>query len=485
MDLEDGYPDSTHPESQSRPGRKWPVKMTKDSARDGEAIRVTVGIPGATEIRTRSLVESSSRLPLKPPRNVSPVLTEVMSKGDREPSPVVALRTIAKLISSMDLRWAAISRFTVFPWPALGFAQSFNTYGHGFISGGGKEALPGLFIQGDYNPALGVNTSSTSLGIHAPIAEGSLPGVRMAIIMAANASRLSEYIDALAMCIYQVRTSPASCAYYEASELLLSQLSATAPSPDVPLVSAMRSVSSTSVLDAAAGDLTNQMACMVLADLPKERLEPYRGALTRLATHPTEAEAKTGVSERSQEILQFLDASQAWFLCNKLDFMAFRSLDLLVHSAEEMWPFVPRLLECLRKMQLATVGRLRWIPFVSCFGRAKTGSGRVIYSWTGDGVKVERIAQRPTQTEVENEAVESANDLLNEMDHWADRAKISVQLCQYLNQKLEKECKERQALGSAQRRVPIATLSKDCIRWTQQASRRLMGGRYYSVRWTV
>ncbi|KAJ7463640.1 hypothetical protein FB451DRAFT_1562097 [Mycena latifolia] len=103
----------------------------------------------------------------------------------------------------------------------------------------------------------------------------------------------------------------------------------------------------------------------ILCDLPKDRFEPYRGALTRLAMQPSEAEAAMGLPHRSAaEMLEFLDAShasQAWVPRNKSDQMSIRSLDLLVQTPEEMRPFVPGLLEWLQDPN--------WPPYSTCWSQ--------------------------------------------------------------------------------------------------------------------
>ncbi|KAJ6595521.1 hypothetical protein DFH09DRAFT_1305332 [Mycena vulgaris] len=264
--------------------------------------------------------------------------------------------------------------------------------------------------------------------------------------MSTDDIRLPEDADALTTLISGLPTSSASYSYYySVSELLVSRLTASTPSPENPSVLAMDSVLSTPALTPDAAYLKQRISYSVLADLPKERLEPYRDAFTRLATRPTEAEAAAGISERSAEILEFLDASQAWVPRSKSDDMAIRSLDLLVQSAEEMRPFVPGLLEWLQdnnwppwrgcRAQLARFPEVAMDPIREVLRKGEDGE------WEGHllcfleecmpkhvreraRVEVERIAQRPTPTEIENDAAESANNLLMDMDHWADRVKM-------------------------------------------------------------
>ncbi|KAJ7485747.1 hypothetical protein FB451DRAFT_1230933 [Mycena latifolia] len=155
--------------------------------------------------------------------------------------------------------------------------------------------------------------------------------------------------DALATFISQLPTSSSSYNYYySVAELLVSRLTARAPSLDNPLVSALLSVLAAPALTLGAADLKRLISYSILADLPKDHLEPYRDTLTRLATQPTKAEAALYVSERSADILEFLEASEAWVPRTKSDDMAIRSLDLLVQTPEEIRPFVPGLLDWMQ-----------------------------------------------------------------------------------------------------------------------------------------
>ncbi|KAJ7463621.1 hypothetical protein FB451DRAFT_1370558 [Mycena latifolia] len=230
------------------------------------------------------------------------------------------------------------------------------------------------------------------------------------------------------------------------SELLESRLNASEPSSDNPLIAAMISVLATPALTSEAAHSKQMMWWNVLSDLPKDRLEPYRGALTRLATQPSEAEAATGLPQRSAETLEFLDAShasQAWVPRNKSDHMSIRSLDLLVQTPEEMRPFVPGLLEWLQdpnwppystcSSQLERFPEVAIDPIREVLRRGDDGWWEgsllefLLYGVPGEireraRVEVERIAQRPTPQEVD--VFETANECLKEMDHWAARAKI-------------------------------------------------------------
>ncbi|KAJ7463927.1 hypothetical protein FB451DRAFT_1561886 [Mycena latifolia] len=230
--------------------------------------------------------------------------------------------------------------------------------------------------------------------------------------------------DALSAFIFQLPTSSSSYReFYRVSELLVSRLTASAPSTDDPLV----------------------LSWSVLADLPRDRLELYRGALTRLATQPTDAEAAADLPERSTDILKFLDAASPWAPLTKSDDMAIRSLDLLVQTPEAMRPFVPALLEWLQdcnwppwggcRAQLARFPEVAIDPIRDILRKGDDGEweGHLL-SFLVDCMpgqvreraraEVERIAQRPTQSKIDNDAVETAEECLKEMDHWVDRARI-------------------------------------------------------------
>ncbi|KAJ7075744.1 hypothetical protein B0H15DRAFT_649984 [Mycena belliarum] len=256
----------------------------------------------------------------------------------------------------------------------------------------------------------------------------------------------SENTDTWASFISQLPVSRSSHSYFTGvSELLVSRLIATPLSYDDPLVSAMSSVLSAPASTSEAADLKQLISFSILGKLPRNRLEPYRNALTRLAAQPTEAEASTGVSERSTSILELLDASQAWVPRTKSDDMAIRSLDLLVQTPDAMRPFVPALLEWLQdcnwppwrpcRAQLARFPELALEPIRAVLRDSDDGEWKHHLLWflvecmpgrvrQRARLEVERIAQRPQQDEIDNDAHEAARECLEEMDHWADRAKI-------------------------------------------------------------
>ncbi|KAJ6562612.1 hypothetical protein B0H19DRAFT_1260177 [Mycena capillaripes] len=232
------------------------------------------------------------------------------------------------------------------------------------------------------------------------------------------------------------------------NEILVSRLKASPPSPNDPIVSAIISVLATPATTTAESDLKHPLLHEILPALSKDRIEPYRAALVQIATNPTETEAEKGswgpVSQRSAELLEFLDARQAWVPRGKSDDLGLRSL-ALVQTASEMQPHVAGMLEWLQDWN--------WPPFSGCweqlsrFPELALEPIREVLRKGDDGewsnhllrflrecmpeelrerarIELERIVQRPTQTEIENEACEAAMDCLKAMDDWADRAKI-------------------------------------------------------------
>ncbi|KAJ7445185.1 hypothetical protein B0H11DRAFT_2087740 [Mycena galericulata] len=225
-------------------------------------------------------------------------------------------------------------------------------------------------------------------------------------------------------------------------DLLESRLTTSPGSQDDPLVSSLFSFLDTPSTTPEAADLRHPLVHQILGSLPKNRIEPYRVALVRLATSPTDVEKD--LSERSAALLEFLDASQAWVPRTKHDDLGMRTLEL-VETAEEMQPLIPGMLEWLQDRN--------WPPFRGCwaqlarFPELAIDPIRVILRTGDDGwweeallkflesempvkmrerarVEVERIAQQPTQDEIENDAWEAANDCLKAMDDARDRGKI-------------------------------------------------------------
>jgi hypothetical protein len=182
-----------------------------------------------------------------------------------------------------------------------------------------------------------------------------------------------------------------------------------------------------------------------LAALPKDRIEPYRAALERLAASPSEAETTEGkLDARSTELLDFLDASQAWVPRSKGDDLGLRSLEL-VQTSEEMRPHVKEMLVWLQDYnwppmpgcwtQLARFPELALDPIREVLRKGDDGEwSSHLLEFLQDcmpgklreraRVEVERIAQRPTQNEIDNETGEAAIDCLKAMDDWLARAKM-------------------------------------------------------------
>ncbi|KAJ7802193.1 hypothetical protein B0H14DRAFT_3781376 [Mycena olivaceomarginata] len=134
---------------------------------------------------------------------------------------------------------------------------------------------------------------------------------------------------------------------------------AAPPSLKDPLVSAVHAILAAPATENA--ELKFPLVRRVISSLPKECIEPYCDALVHLTKDPTEALPGTigTISAHSTEIIEFLIATQAWVPCHKGDDMAYRSLNLLVHTADEMHPFVPGLLGWLQDQN--------WPPFWDCW----------------------------------------------------------------------------------------------------------------------
>ncbi|KAJ7802210.1 hypothetical protein B0H14DRAFT_2893137 [Mycena olivaceomarginata] len=234
----------------------------------------------------------------------------------------------------------------------------------------------------------------------------------------------------------------------ELRELLVSRLGAASPSLEDPLVSAIHSILADTTPDAA--QLKFPLVSQIIGDLPRECIEPYRDPLALLVTDPPEGESGTirTISETSADILEFLDASEAWVPRHKCDDLAIRSLDLLVHTAEEMRLHVPGLLGWLQDPN--------WPPFPEClrqlerFPEIVIDPIREILRSGYDGVwefpllqflqevpphlmemareEVERIAQRPTQSEIDSEVDVIVIECLQAMGNWAERRKRSPRI---------------------------------------------------------
>ncbi|KAJ7185267.1 hypothetical protein C8R46DRAFT_1059937 [Mycena filopes] len=217
--------------------------------------------------------------------------------------------------------------------------------------------------------------------------------------------------------------------------------------PADPLVSTIDSLLLAPAPTLYAANLKHPLVYAILPRLPRQHIEPYRAALARLATRPTPAEtaANERVPERSAELLTFLDASEAWVPRHKHDELALRTLREMVHTPEEMRPHVDGLLRWLKDgnwppgrgcwEQLARFPQLALDPIREvlgqrddseweehlltflheCMPRDLMGRSRA---------EVERIVQRPTQSEIDGEAVEAAVRFLRAMDHRAARIRM-------------------------------------------------------------
>ncbi|KAJ6480513.1 hypothetical protein C8R47DRAFT_599888 [Mycena vitilis] len=225
--------------------------------------------------------------------------------------------------------------------------------------------------------------------------------------------------------------------------LFVARMTTSPPSPSGPLVSVVLStLTSPAPFDAAS----KNTLLWILAELPKDRIIPYRAALARLATSPTEAEteAEGDLQDLSADLLEFLDSSVARVPRSKQDHLAIRTLALL-ETADEMRPHVDGLLEWLQDQN--------WPPFSGCweqlarFPEITIDPIRAVLRKGDDGewsahllmfmsremlpelmakarVELERIVQRPTQDEIDSECPEEAGECLRAIDDWAERARI-------------------------------------------------------------
>ncbi|KAJ7185277.1 hypothetical protein C8R46DRAFT_1059969 [Mycena filopes] len=222
------------------------------------------------------------------------------------------------------------------------------------------------------------------------------------------------------------------------ADLFVSRLTTSPATLDNPLVSAIKSTLDTAAETAEAATLRRFLLIHILVALPKDQIELYYATLTHLA-----ASADENLSQPSTDLIAFLDGAR-WAPRSKSDFLAFRSLDA-VQSAEEMRPHVDELLGWLQDSN--------WPPFSGCWDQLARfpdvaltpicellrigDDGPWSYcllvflkqSMPGQlreraRVDVERIAQRPTQDELDNDCVEAAQECLQAMDDWKDRARI-------------------------------------------------------------
>ncbi|KAJ7347500.1 hypothetical protein DFH08DRAFT_744633 [Mycena albidolilacea] len=230
------------------------------------------------------------------------------------------------------------------------------------------------------------------------------------------------------------------------ADFLISRLTAASPTTGDPLVAQIHAALSN---PSGTADSAREKAALfyyhgVMLSLPKEHIEPYCDALTRMAWTSTAEETARGLDLRCRYLLEFLDSSQARVPHSKSDELAVRSLEL-VRTAEEMCPLIPGVLEWIADMnwpiaqecwdQLARFPELTIEPIRAVLRRGDDGGWAMnILSFLLDDVprvlmerlrpEIERIAQRPTDDEIECMCFESAAECLEAMDHWAARMKI-------------------------------------------------------------
>ncbi|KAJ6461737.1 hypothetical protein C8R45DRAFT_878836 [Mycena sanguinolenta] len=230
------------------------------------------------------------------------------------------------------------------------------------------------------------------------------------------------------------------------SDLLVSRLSAAPPSKLDPLVAEIHTALYTPSLTCQSA--TSKSALLdwrgILLILPKECMEPYRDALMRIIRTPSAEETACDLPIRSRYHLEFLDAFQARAPHSKLDELALRSLEL-VQMPEEMGPLIPGVLEWICDMnwpvapgcwdQLARFPELTVDPIRAVLRRGDDGEWAInVLDFLRLVVprplmerarpEIERIAQRPTQEEIDFLTMDSAIECLKEMDLWAARMKI-------------------------------------------------------------
>ncbi|KAJ7137407.1 hypothetical protein C8R43DRAFT_1203058 [Mycena crocata] len=229
-------------------------------------------------------------------------------------------------------------------------------------------------------------------------------------------------------------------------ELLVSRLNESPPSSDDPLAAAVSSAINVPAMTPEAAELKRSLVRNIIPGLHKDRMEPYRDALSRLATRPTEPEAASDariwgtVTFWSAEVLKYMNATQAWVPAHKSDEFAQRSLEEMVHTAEEMRPLVPGLLEWLQDPN--------WPPYSGCaeqlmrFPEVTIDPLREVLRgddawWSGnllmsllEGMPGElRERARPeveglAQGATDEDLLEAANSCLKVMDDWEARNKM-------------------------------------------------------------
>ncbi|KAF7305527.1 DUF5071 domain-containing protein [Mycena chlorophos] len=180
----------------------------------------------------------------------------------------------------------------------------------------------------------------------------------------------------------------------------------------------------------------------VISQLPRSAMEQFRPALghiERLHYHFPEID----LSGEAVDILRYLNSRCAYVPMSKTDYLAVRSIQEGVHTAEEMRPLIPGLLSWLQDanwpMCSASCEQLSRFPAL-----AVEGVRSVLQHLNGDDgewegnllrfvgtvppalreslrPEIERIVQRPTASETAHEVSELVIELLVAMDWWAHR----------------------------------------------------------------
>ncbi|KAJ7074661.1 hypothetical protein C8F01DRAFT_32400 [Mycena amicta] len=186
----------------------------------------------------------------------------------------------------------------------------------------------------------------------------------------------------------------------------------------------------------------------VLSDLPRQLIEPFRDTLTRISACNLDLQF---TSRAADDIIRFLNTPHAYVPVHKTDDLGVRSIAEGVHTADQMRPLIPGLLSWLQDrnwpMVRGSCEQLARFPAL-----AVKGIRSVLQHLNGDDGEwegnllhfvrlnvpskmrrplrpdLERIVQRPTDSELENEVVEVAMELLMDMDDWAERSKVRLSL---------------------------------------------------------
>ncbi|KAJ7689880.1 hypothetical protein B0H14DRAFT_3050307 [Mycena olivaceomarginata] len=167
----------------------------------------------------------------------------------------------------------------------------------------------------------------------------------------------------------------------------------------------------------------------VMLNLPKEHIEPYRDALTRMAWTSTAEQRRKQRAAWTCDcryLLEFLDSSQARVPHSNLELVA-HGRRYASSDPRGCWD------------QLVRFPELTIEPIRAVLRRGDDGGWAAnILSFLLSDVppalmerlrpEIERIAQRPTDDEIECTSFEYAAYCLEAMDHWAARMKILPRL---------------------------------------------------------